>query len=36
MPAPLVNDQLPNFVLVDFVNVGHAVEAVARLNGFRY
>jgi hypothetical protein len=34
--APLVNDQLPNFVLVDFVNVGHAVEAVARLNGFRY
>jgi len=34
--APLVNDELPNFVLVDFVNVGHAVEAVARLNGFRY
>lgn len=34
--AALVNDQLPNFVLVDFVNVGHAVEAVARLNGFRY
>jgi len=34
--APLANDQYPNFVLVDFVNVGQAVEAVARLNGFQY
>jgi len=34
--APLVNDQYPNFVLVDFVNVGSAVTAVARLNGFQY
>jgi len=34
--APLVNDQFPNFVLVDFVNIGQAVEAVAQLNGFPY
>jgi hypothetical protein len=34
--APLANDQNPNFVLVDFVNVGQAVTAVARLNGFQY
>jgi len=34
--APLENDQYPNFVLVDFVNIGQAVTAVAQLNGFRY
>jgi len=34
--APLVNDQYPNFVLVDFVNVGQAVRAVAQLNGIQY
>jgi len=34
--APLVNDLYPNFVLLDFVNIGQAQEAVARLNGFRY
>lgn len=34
--APLAGDQLPNFVLVDFVNVGQAMTAVAKLNGFPY
>jgi len=34
--APLVNDRYPNFVLVDFVNVGQAVRAVAELNGIHY
>jgi len=34
--APLAGDKYPNFVLVDFVNVGQAVTAVARLNGFPY
>jgi len=34
--APLVNDRNPNFVLVDFVNVGQAVRAVAHLNGIQY
>jgi len=33
--APLANDQYPNFVLVDFVNVGQAVRAVAQLNGLQ-
>jgi len=34
--APLANDNLPTFVLVDFVNIGQAVTAVAQLNGFEY
>jgi hypothetical protein len=34
--APLAGDRLPNFVLVDFVNVGQGVTAVAQLNGFEY
>jgi hypothetical protein len=34
--APLAGDRNPNFVLVDFVNIGHAVTAAARLNGFPY
>jgi hypothetical protein len=34
--APLVNDKNPNFVLLDFVNVGRAVSAVAQLNGLKY
>jgi hypothetical protein len=34
--APLAGDQSPNFVLVDFVNIGQAVTAVAQLNGFAY
>jgi len=34
--APLVGDRYPNFVLVDFVNIGRAVMAVAQLNGFPY
>jgi len=34
--APLAGEHYPNFVLVDFVNVGQVVDAVARLNGFRY
>lgn len=34
--APLANDNLPNFVLVDFVNIGQGVKAVAQLNGFPY
>ena len=32
----LTGDRWPNFVLVDFVNVGQAVKAVAQLNGFPY
>jgi len=34
--APLAGNRYPNFVLVDFVNVGQAVRAVAKLNGFSY
>lgn len=34
--APLVNDKAPNFVLLDFVNIGQGPTAVARLNGFEY
>jgi len=34
--APLVNGNRPNFVLVDFVDIGQAVTAVAQLNGFPY
>jgi len=34
--APLAGDQLPNFVLLDFVNVGQAMTAVAQLNGFPF
>jgi len=34
--ASLAGDRYPNFVLVDFVNIGQAVTAVARLNGFPY
>jgi len=34
--ALLAEGNRPNFVLVDFVNVGQAAEAVARLNGFQY
>lgn len=32
--ASLAGDRVPNFVLVDFVNVGQSMEAVAQLNGF--
>lgn len=31
-----VEDRYPNFVLLDYVNVGQAIEAVNRLNGFAY
>ncbi|KAF8797824.1 PLC-like phosphodiesterase [Phlegmacium glaucopus] len=34
--APLANDNKPNFVLLDFVNIGQASMAVAHLNGFPY
>lgn len=34
--APFVNDLNPNFVLLDFVNVGQGVDAVNYLNGFPY
>jgi hypothetical protein len=34
--APLVDDRKPNFVMVDFVNVGQALDAVDKLNGFAY
>jgi hypothetical protein len=29
-----VDDRNPNFVLVDYVNVGHGALAVDKLNGF--
>jgi len=32
--SPLANYRNPNFVLTDFTNVGQALEAVDRLNGF--
>jgi len=34
--APLAGDRNPNFVLVDFVNLGQVPTAVAQLNGFAY
>ncbi|PPQ87242.1 hypothetical protein CVT25_004092 [Psilocybe cyanescens] len=34
--AQYVEDRNPNFVMLDFVNVGQGVEAVNRLNGFTY
>lgn len=34
--APLAGDQFPNFVLLDFVNIGQAMTAVAQLNGFPF
>jgi len=34
--APLAGERFPNFVLLDYVNVGLATAAVARLNGFEY
>jgi len=34
--APLTNDHNPNFVMLDYVNVGQGMAAVNRLNGFRY
>jgi len=34
--APLAGDKYPNFVLVDFVNVGQTQRAVALMNGFSY
>jgi hypothetical protein len=34
--APLANDNRPNFVLLDFVNVGQAATAVAQMNGFPF
>uniref|UniRef100_A0A8H7XQT5 Uncharacterized protein n=1 Tax=Psilocybe cubensis TaxID=181762 RepID=A0A8H7XQT5_PSICU len=34
--APYVEDRNPNFVLLDYVNVGQGLEAVNRLNGFAY
>jgi len=34
--APFVNDRNPNFVLLDYVNVGQGLEAVNRLNGFPF
>lgn len=33
--APLAASRAPNFVLLDFVNVGEAQEAVDKLNGFK-
>jgi len=32
--APFVDDRRPNFVLLDFVNVGMGLNAVNKLNGF--
>jgi hypothetical protein len=32
--ASLMDDQRPNFVLLDYVNIGHGAAAVDRLNGF--
>ncbi|KAI0071716.1 PLC-like phosphodiesterase [Panus rudis PR-1116 ss-1] len=32
--APLAGGRAPNFVLLDFVNIGQGLEAVNRLNGF--
>ncbi|KAF8151375.1 PLC-like phosphodiesterase [Crassisporium funariophilum] len=34
--AAFVEDRKPNFVMLDFVNVGQGMEAVNRLNGFTY
>jgi len=34
--APLAGDQFPNFVLLDFVNIGQVATAIAHLNGFQY
>jgi len=34
--APLAGDRFPNFVLLDFVNIGQVTTAVAHLNGFQY
>jgi hypothetical protein len=34
--APLAGDRFPNFVLLDFVNIGQVTTAVAQLNGFPY
>ncbi|KIM43912.1 hypothetical protein M413DRAFT_442978 [Hebeloma cylindrosporum] len=34
--APYVEDRNPNFVMLDFVNVGQGMEAVNRLNGFNH
>jgi hypothetical protein len=34
--APFNDDRNPNFVMLDFVNVGQGMEAVNRLNGFTY
>jgi hypothetical protein len=34
--APFVDDRSPNFVMLDFVNVGQGVTAVAKLNGFEF
>jgi hypothetical protein len=34
--ALLAGDQFPNFVLLDFVNIGQVTTAIAYLNGFQY
>jgi len=34
--APFVQERNPNFVLLDYVNVGQGLEAVNRLNGFAF
>lgn len=34
--APLVENRAPNFVMLDYVNVGQGLEAVNRLNGFKF
>jgi len=32
--APLSGNRAPNFVLLDFVNIGQGLQAVNQLNGF--
>lgn len=34
--APLAQNNRPNFVMLDFVDVGQAMDAVDRLNGFHF
>lgn len=34
--APFVENRNPNFVLLDYVNIGQGLEAVNRLNGFPF
>lgn len=32
--APLGGNRFPNFVLLDFINIGDGIKAVDKLNGF--